>query len=72
MSHIDAEEALKIYRRFCKQAERLDEYLSVANKLQNLINVPIPSLKLVRQPLAFSWILYHAVDDPVMDRRLFH
>ena len=45
MSHIDAKEALAIYRHFCNQTERVVEYLGVAKKLQNLLNVPIPNLK---------------------------
>lgn len=48
MSHIDAKTALGIYRHFCKQTERVVEYLGVAKKLQNLLNVPIPNLKHVR------------------------
>jgi hypothetical protein len=48
MSHVDAEQALTIYRHFCKQAEFVVEYLGVAKKLQNLLNVPIPNLKHVR------------------------
>lgn len=45
MSHVDAEQALNLYRHFCKQTERVVEYLGVAKKLQNLLNVPIPNLK---------------------------
>jgi hypothetical protein len=45
MSKIDAEQALSIYRHFCTQTERVVEYLGVAKKLQNLLNVPIPTLK---------------------------
>ncbi|KAH9967533.1 ANTH domain-containing protein [Russula dissimulans] len=45
MSHVDAEQALAIYRHFCKQAEFAVEFLGVAKKLQNILNVPIPSLK---------------------------
>jgi hypothetical protein len=48
MSHIDATEALSVYRHFCKQTELVSEYLGVAKKLQNLLNVPIPNLRLVR------------------------
>ena len=48
MSHIDAEEALGIYKNFCKQTERVVEYLGVAKKLQNLLNVSIPNLRHVR------------------------
>ncbi|KZT25223.1 ANTH-domain-containing protein [Neolentinus lepideus HHB14362 ss-1] len=45
MSHVDAERALALYRHFCKQTERVVEYLGVARKLQNLLNVPIPNMK---------------------------
>lgn len=45
MSKIDAKDALAIYRHFCKQTERVVEYLGVARKLQNLLNVPIPNLR---------------------------
>ena len=48
MSKIDAKEALDIYRHFCKETERVVEYLGVAKKLQNLLNVPIPNLRHVR------------------------
>ena len=54
MSHVDAEQALTIYRNFCKQAEFVVEYLGVAKKLQNLLNVPIPNLKHVRPDLTSS------------------
>lgn len=45
MSRVDAEQALAIYRHFCKQTERVVEFLGVARKLQNLLNIPIPNLK---------------------------
>ena len=45
MSHVDAEAALKIYKHFCKQTEKVVEFLGVARKLQNLLNVSIPNLK---------------------------
>ena len=45
MSHVDASEALTIYRHFCKQTDLVVEYLGVARKLQNLLNVPVPNLK---------------------------
>jgi phosphatidylinositol-binding clathrin assembly protein len=48
MSHVDAKQALSIYRHFCKQTERVVEYLGVAKKLQNLLSVPVPNLKFVR------------------------
>ena len=45
MSHVDAETSLNIYRNFCKQTEKVVEYLGIARKLQNLLNVPVPNLK---------------------------
>ena len=48
MSHVDAKQALELYRHFCKQADLIEEYLGVAKKLQNLLNVSIPTLKSVR------------------------
>ena len=50
MSHVDAKEALEIYRHFCKETEQVMEYLGVARKLENLLNVPIPHLKHVSPP----------------------
>jgi hypothetical protein len=58
MSKIDAEQALTIYRRFCTQTERVVEYLGVAKKLQNLLNVPIPILKHASR--AFLRLLNHS------------
>lgn len=48
MSHVDAQQALGLYRHFCKQTESVVEYFGIAKKLQNLLNVPIPNLKHVR------------------------
>lgn len=53
MSKVDATEALRLYRHFCKQTERVVEFLGVAKKLQNLLSVPIPNLKHVRSSLPF-------------------
>ena len=61
MSKVDASEALRLYRHFCKQTERVVEFLGVAKKLQNLLNVPIPNLKHVRSspiPVKLSADLY--------------
>ncbi|PFH51967.1 hypothetical protein AMATHDRAFT_58213 [Amanita thiersii Skay4041] len=62
MSHIDAQQALEIYRHFCKQTEFIDEYLGVAKKLQNLLNIPIPNLK--HAPLSLAGALQEYLDDP--------
>ncbi len=48
MSHVDATTALKIYKTFCRDTEKVVAYLGVAKKLQNVLNVPIPNLKHVR------------------------
>ena len=78
MSHIDAKDALKLYRHFCKQAESVVEFLGVARKLQNLLNVPIPNLKHVRilfvrfffdllvfqAPVSLAGALQDYLDDP--------
>ncbi|KAJ3516945.1 hypothetical protein NLJ89_g814 [Agrocybe chaxingu] len=62
MSHIDAETALQIYRHFCKQTECVVEYLGVAKKLQNLLNVPVPNLK--HAPVSLAGALQEYLDDP--------
>lgn len=48
MAQVDATTALKIYKSFCKQTEKVVTYLGVAKKMQNILNVPIPNLKHVR------------------------
>ena len=58
MSQVDAEQALTLYRHFCKQTERVVEFLGVAKKLQNLLSVPIPNLKHVSFPYHVAWYLY--------------
>jgi hypothetical protein len=45
MSRVDAESALHIYKQFCKQCERVTEFLGVAKKLQNILNVQVPNMK---------------------------
>ncbi|THU91532.1 ANTH-domain-containing protein [Dendrothele bispora CBS 962.96] len=62
MSHIDATEALAIYRHFCKQTDRVVEYLGVAKKLQNILNVPIPNLK--HAPVSLAGALEEYLNDP--------
>ncbi|OJA21543.1 hypothetical protein AZE42_03235 [Rhizopogon vesiculosus] len=62
MSKVDAEQALSIYRHFCSQTERVVEYLGVAKKLQNLLNVPIPNLK--HAPVSLAGALQEYLNDP--------
>jgi hypothetical protein len=80
MSRIDAAEALKLYRHFCNQTEHVVEYLGVAKKLQNLLNVSIPNLRHVREvrslpdstvpdvyhkaPVSLAGALQEYLDDP--------
>lgn len=54
MSHVDATTALSLYRHFCAQTEGVLEYLTVARKLENILNVPIPNLKHAPVSLAGS------------------
>ncbi|KAH8103846.1 ANTH-domain-containing protein [Cristinia sonorae] len=62
MSRVDAQEALAIYRHFCKETERVVEFLSVAKKLQNLLNVPIPNLR--HAPVSLAGSLEEYLNDP--------
>ncbi|KAF8493258.1 ANTH domain-containing protein [Russula emetica] len=62
MSHVDAEQALVVYRHFCKQADQAVEFLGVAKKLQNIVNVPIPSLK--HAPVSLVAALEQYLNDP--------
>ncbi|KAG6813864.1 hypothetical protein H0H92_006271 [Tricholoma furcatifolium] len=66
MSHVDATEALTIYRHFCKQTERVVEFLGVAKKLQNLLNVPIPNLK--HAPVSLAGALQEYLEDPAFEQ----
>ncbi|TFK26225.1 ANTH-domain-containing protein [Coprinopsis marcescibilis] len=61
MSHVDASEALQIYRHFCTQTELVVEFLGVAKKLENLLNVPIPNLK--HAPVSLAGALQEYLDD---------
>ncbi|GJE90285.1 ANTH-domain-containing protein [Phanerochaete sordida] len=62
MSKIDAKEALAIYRHFCNETEKVVEYLGVAKKLQNLLNVPIPNLR--HAPVSLAGALEEYLNDP--------
>ncbi|KAI0741287.1 ANTH domain-containing protein [Daedaleopsis nitida] len=62
MSKLDAQDALAIYKHFCKQTERVVEYLGVAKKLQNLLNVPIPNLR--HAPVSLASSLEEYLNDP--------
>ncbi|KAA1089414.1 hypothetical protein PGT21_017676 [Puccinia graminis f. sp. tritici] len=62
MSHVDATTALKTYKIFCKQCEKVVSYLGVAKKLQNIINVNIPNLR--HAPVSLSGSLEEYLNDP--------
>lgn len=53
MSQVDAATALKIYKTFCKDAESVVNYLSVAKRMSNIIGVQVPNLKHVRVTICF-------------------
>lgn len=62
MSHVDATTALKTYKVFCKQCERVVAYLGVAKKLQTIINVNIPNLR--HAPVSLAGSLEEYLNDP--------
>lgn len=62
MSRTDAESALGVYRHFCKQCEKVVEYLGVAKKLQNLLGVNVPNMK--HAPVSLAGALKEYLDDP--------
>ncbi|EKM50164.1 uncharacterized protein PHACADRAFT_105881 [Phanerochaete carnosa HHB-10118-sp] len=62
MSKIDARDALSIYRHFCNETEKVVEFLGVAKKLQNLLNVPIPNLR--HAPVSLAGALEEYLNDP--------
>jgi phosphatidylinositol-binding clathrin assembly protein len=51
MSHVDATTALKIYKTFCRDTEKVVAYLGIAKKLQNVTHIQIPNLKHVSRSL---------------------
>lgn len=45
MSKQDATESFEIYKSFIKQTDRVVDYLGMARKLHNVVNIPVPNLK---------------------------
>lgn len=62
MSKIDASEALKIYRAFCRQTESVIQYLSIARRLHNVLNIDVPNIK--HAPLSLHNALKEYLEDP--------
>ncbi|EOR00226.1 ENTH domain-containing protein C19F8.03c [Wallemia ichthyophaga EXF-994] len=62
MSKVDATEALSIYRTFCRQTESVVQYLSIARRLHNVLNVMVPNIK--HAPLSLYGALKEYLEDP--------
>jgi hypothetical protein len=62
MSKVDATESFEIYKSFIKQTDRVVDYLGVARKLHNVVNVPVPNLK--HAPTGLVKALEEYLNDP--------
>lgn len=62
MSKIDAKDSFDIYKSFISQTDRVVDYLGVARKLQNVVNVPVPNLK--HAPTSLVKALEEYLNDP--------
>ena len=62
MSKPDATESFEIYKSFIKQTDKVVDYLGVARKLHNVVNVPVPNLK--HAPTSLVKALEEYLNDP--------
>lgn len=62
MSKIDATDALHVYKGFIKQTDRVVDYLGMARRLHNVLNVPVPNLK--HAPTGLAKALDEYLNDP--------
>ncbi|KAE8224567.1 hypothetical protein CF319_g2560 [Tilletia indica] len=62
MSKVDATAALKIYREFCNQTEKVVAYLTAARKYSHALRVAIPQLK--HAPVSLAGALEEYLNDP--------
>lgn len=66
MSKPDAERALNIYKRFCKQTEQVISYLQVARNYEHATRLEIPKMK--HAPTKLSSKLEEYIHDPDFDQ----
>ncbi|BEJ15286.1 hypothetical protein CspHIS471_0410530 [Cutaneotrichosporon sp. HIS471] len=62
MSKVDATASFDIYKSFIKQTDKIVEYLAVARRLNNIVNVPVPNLK--HAPTSLVKALDEYLNDP--------
>lgn len=62
MSKVDATEALDIYKSFIAQTDRVVDYLGMARRLHNIVNIPVPNLK--HAPTGLVKALAEYLNDP--------
>ncbi|CAI2165465.1 2683_t:CDS:2 [Funneliformis geosporum] len=62
MSKIDAKDALRIYKAYVKQTERVVDYLGAAKNIQVSLGIDIPNLK--HAPISLTSSLEDYVNDP--------
>lgn len=65
LSRPDAERAIKIYRRFCKQTEQVVNYLRTAQQYQHAMRLEIPRIK--HAPIDLADTLQEYLDDKDFD-----
>lgn len=62
MTKVDATESFEIYKNFIKQTDKVVDFLAMARRLNNVINVPVPNLK--HAPTSLVKALEEYLNDP--------
>lgn len=62
MSKVDASDSFDIYKSFIKQTDKIVDYLAIARRLNNIVNVPVPNLK--HAPTSLVKALDEYLNDP--------
>jgi len=62
MSKVDATESFEIYKSFIKQTDKVVDFLAMARRLNNVVNVPVPNLK--HAPTSLVKALEEYLNDP--------